>query len=228
MTFADTRTVIIGGSSGIGYATAEQIVSEGGEVVVVARDDERRKEAARTLGPNATERALDITDRAAVAQTLTEAEPDYLVCTPAYIPTGMDISEEDLRQAFEVKFFGYYYAAEAVRQVIPDDGAIVFLSGEAAVTPDPQYFAVGVVNAAVETLTKYLALEYAPVRVSAVSPNVVDTFGMDDAMRERVAANVPVDRVAEPEDVAVAVCLALDNPNMSGETLRLNGGSSLV
>ncbi|MFT4948486.1 MAG: NAD(P)-dependent dehydrogenase (short-subunit alcohol dehydrogenase family), partial [Natronomonas sp.] len=99
---------------------------------------------------------------------------------------------------------------------------------EAAVTPDPQYFAVGVVNAAVETLVRYLALEYAPVRVSAVSPNVVDTFGMDDTMRDRVASSVPVDRVAEPEDIAAAVCLALDNPNMSGETLRLNGGSNLV
>lgn len=228
MTFADTRTVIIGGSSGIGYATAEQIVSEGGEVVVAARDDDRRTEAARTLGPNATERAVDITDRAAVTQTLTDAKPDYLVCTPAYIPTGMDISEEELRQAFDVKFFGYYYAAEAARQVIPEDGAMVFLSGEAAVTPDPQYFAVGVVNAAVETLVRYLALEYAPVRVSAVSPNVVDTFGMDDTMRDRVASSVPVDRVAEPEDIAAAVCLALDNPNMSGETLRLNGGSNLV
>ena len=228
MSFSGTRTVVIGGSSGIGYATAERIVAAGGEVVVAARDDERREEAAKTLGPNASEQPLDITDRAEVKALFREGEVDYLVCTPAYIPTGFDISEAELRQAFNVKFFGYYYAAEAAREVLPDDGAIVFLSGEASVQPRPEYFAVGVVNAAVECLTRYLAVEYAPIRVSAVSPNLVDTFGMDESTRERAAESVPVGRVADPADIADAVAFLLQNRNTTGEVLRTNGGADLV
>lgn len=233
MSFTGTRTVVVGGSSGIGYATAERIVSEGGEVVVAARDDERREEAATTLGPNATEHALDITDRAAVKALFREVHEDaggldYLVCTPAYIPTGFDVSEAELRQAFDVKFFGYYYAAEAAREYLPEDGAIVFLSGEASVSPQPEYFAVGVVNAAIECLTRYLAVEYAPVRVSAVSPNLVDTFGMDDEARQRMADRTPVGRVADSADIADAVAFLLGNRNTTGEILRTNGGADLV
>jgi NAD(P)-dependent dehydrogenase (short-subunit alcohol dehydrogenase family) len=80
----------------------------------------------------------------------------------------------------------------------------------------------------VECLTRYLAVEYAPIRVSAVSPNLVDTFGMDDETRERAAERTPVGRVADPEDIADAVAFLLGNRNTTGEVLRPNGGASLV
>ncbi|QIO25263.1 SDR family oxidoreductase [Haloarcula sp. JP-L23] len=228
MTFTDTQTIVIGGSSGIGYATAEQIIDSGGDVVIAARDDDRRQEAANTLGPNATEHPLDITVRADVKSLFTEFDADYLVCTPAHIPTGFDISEAQLRKAFDVKFFGYYYAAEAARDVLPEDGAIVFLSGESSVDPQPDYFASGVVNAAVECLTRYLAVEYAPVRISAVSPKIVDTVGMTAEMREQAAEDIPIGQIADPADIADAVCFMLQNPNVTGEVLRSNGGARLV
>jgi NAD(P)-dependent dehydrogenase (short-subunit alcohol dehydrogenase family) len=229
MDFEDTRAVVIGGSSGIGFATAQAIIERGGEVVIGARDDDDRLRATAELGPEADEAAIDIADPDSV-EAFFEAvgEFDYLVCTPAYIPTGFDVSDDDLREAFDVKFFGYYYAATAAREYLAEDGAVVFITGEAAVDPDPQYFAIGVVNAAVETLTRYLAVEYAPIRVSAISPGLVDTFDMSEDMREKMADSVPVGRVAEPEDIAEAICFALTNPNTSGEVLRINGGASLV
>jgi NAD(P)-dependent dehydrogenase (short-subunit alcohol dehydrogenase family) len=134
------------------------------------------------------------------------------------------VSDEATRRAFEVKLLGYRRAAAAARDRLPEDGAIVLLSGEAAVQVVPDSLAAGLVNAAVETLTRYLAVEYAPIRVSAVSPNVVDTSGMSREARETVAERVPVDHVGEPEDVADAVLFPLANPNATGETLRLNGG----
>lgn len=228
MDFSGSRTVIIGGSSGIGYATAAQIVDSDGEVVIAARDDDRREEAATELGPNATDEFLDITERASVQSLLTDVDADYLVCTPAHIPKGFEISEAELRRAFDVKFFGYYYAAQAARKSLSEDGAIVFLSGETAVKPQLDYFASGVVNAAVECLTRYLAVEYAPIRVSAVSPYIVDTVGMDEEMRKRAASDIPVGKIAAPEEIADAVCFLLQNPNVTGEVLRSNGGSSLV
>jgi NAD(P)-dependent dehydrogenase (short-subunit alcohol dehydrogenase family) len=227
--FEGTRTVVVGGSSGIGYATAARIVDEGGEVVVAARGDEERAAAADRLGDRATERRVDLADPGSVADALAAVgDLDYLVCTAAYLPSGFDVSDEDLRRAFEVKLLGYRRAAAAARERLPDDGAIAFVTGEASRRPAPDFFAAGVVNAAVESLVRYLAVEYAPIRVSAVSPNVVDTFGMDEATREAVAGRVPVGRVAEPEDVADALAFALRNRNATGETFRVNGGAGLV
>jgi NAD(P)-dependent dehydrogenase (short-subunit alcohol dehydrogenase family) len=227
--FEDTRTVVVGGSSGIGLATAERVVAGGGEVVIAARDDERRREAAERLGERASERALDVSDLGAVEAFFETVGPiDYLVCTAAFLPTGMDVTDENLRRAFDVKLFGYRAAARAARERMGDDGAMVFVTGEASVDPIPEYFAAGVVNAAVESLVRYLALEYGPVRVSAVSPHVVDTFGMDPETKAETAAGLPAGRVAEPEDVADAVTFALTNPSATGETFRVNGGAGLV
>lgn len=228
MGFTSTKTVIIGGSSGIGYATAENIIEAGGEVIIAARDDERRETAAAELGPNATEWALDITNRPELDNLFAENPVDYLVCTPAYIPQGFDINEQELRTAFDVKFFGYYKAAQAARETLSDDGAIVFMSGEAGVDPNPEYFAVGVVNAAVECLTQYLALEYAPIRVSAISPNAVDTYGLSEETRANLAEEFPLNRVADPDDIAEAICFALQNPNFTGEVIRINGGAGVA
>ena len=229
MSFDNTRTVVVGGSSGIGLATAERIVEEGGEVVVAARGEEDRVAAAESLGDAASERYVDLADPESVADCFDAVgDLDYLVCTAAYLPFGFDVSDDELQEAFDVKLLGYRRAAAAARERLPDDGAIVFVTGEASVDPDPTYFAAGVVNAAVESLVRYLAVEYAPVRTSAISPNVVDTFGMDEEAREDVAASVPVGRVAEPEDVAEAVTFALRNRNATGETFRVNGGARLV
>ena len=149
---------------------------------------------------------------------------DYLVCTAAFLPTGIGVTDENLRRAFDVKLFGYRAAARAARERMGDDGAVVSVTGEASVAPVPEYFAAGVVNAAVESLVRYLALAYDPVRVSAVSPSLVDTFWMDP----EAAADLPAGRVAEPEDVADAVAFALTNPSATGETFRVNGGAGLA
>jgi NAD(P)-dependent dehydrogenase (short-subunit alcohol dehydrogenase family) len=227
--FDGTRTVVIGGSSGIGYAVAERVVAGGGRVVVAARDDDRRREAAARLGDAASERELDVGDTDAVAAFFDAVGPiDYLVCTAAFLPTGTDVTDENLRRALDVKLVGYRAAAREAREHLPDDGAVVFVTGEAAVDPIPAYFAAGVVNAAVEALVRYLAVEYGPVRVSAVSPHLVDTFGMDAEAKAKTAAGLPTGRVTEPEDVADAVAFALQNPSATGETFRVNGGARLV
>jgi NAD(P)-dependent dehydrogenase (short-subunit alcohol dehydrogenase family) len=197
--------------------------------VIAARDDEQRREAAERLGEAASERGLDVGDTDAVAEFFASVGPiDYLVCTAAFLPTGIDVTDENLRRALDVKLVGYRAAAREARDQLADDGAIVFVTGEAAVDPIPEYFAAGVVNAAVESLVRYLAVEYGPIRVSAVSPHLVDTFGMDPEAKAEAAAGLPTERVAEPEDVADAVAFALRNPTATGETFRVNCGARLV
>lgn len=224
------RVVVLGGSSGIGYATAEAAVEGGARVVVGSRGDEARAAAVERLGESAEGYELDLTDDDGVDAFFESVGAfDYLVCTPAYIPEGgMDVSVEDLQRAFDVKLFGFLRAVRAARPGLAEDGAVCFVSGTASTDPNPDFFGVGLVNAAVESLVGYLALEFAPVRVSAVSPGVVDTWGMDEETRASIAGRLPTGQVTEPEDVAEAVLTCLTNPAIDGTVLRMDGGGSLV
>jgi NAD(P)-dependent dehydrogenase (short-subunit alcohol dehydrogenase family) len=226
--FEGRRIAVVGGSSGIGRATAAAVVDGGGEVVVGSRSDDERAAVVAELGSSASGHTVDLTDDGSVTDFFDAAgQLDGLVCTPAYLPRGTvsTVDDEDLRETFEVKLLGYRRAALAAD--LADDAGVVFVSGTAATDPAPDLFAVGVVNAAVESLVRYLALDRAPVRVNAVSPGVVDTWGMPDDQRAAIADSVPAGRVTEPEDVADAIVALLANRAMTGGVVRVDGGGSL-
>jgi NAD(P)-dependent dehydrogenase (short-subunit alcohol dehydrogenase family) len=89
----------------------------------------------------------------------------------------------------ESKFWGAYHVARAVK--VRDGGSLCFISGFRSVRPSANAVLQGAVNAALEALTRGLALEMAPVRVNAVSPGVVATpmwSGMAEAEREKMLA----------------------------------------
>jgi NAD(P)-dependent dehydrogenase (short-subunit alcohol dehydrogenase family) len=227
--FEGRRIAVVGGSSGIGRATAAAVVDAGGDVVVGSRSDDERRAVVDELGPGAEGHGIDLTDDASVEAFFEFAGPlDGLVCTPAYLPQGTvsEVDDDEVRTAFEVKLLGYRRAVLAAD--VADDGGVVLVSGTAATHPTPDFFAVGVVNAAVESLARYLALDRAPVRVNVVSPGVVDTWGMPADRRTAVAGRVPVGRVTEPEDVAGAIVAALGNRAMTGTVVTLDGGGSLT
>jgi NAD(P)-dependent dehydrogenase (short-subunit alcohol dehydrogenase family) len=97
------------------------------------------------------------------------------------------------------------------------------------------YLGVGITNGAVDFLTRYLAVELAPIRVNAVSPGVIDT-GAWDAMGEEgkrayfehISAGNPVGRIGTVQDVAQAVVFAMTNTFMTGVMLRIDGGEPLT
>ena len=84
-------------------------------------------------------------------------------------------------------------------------------------------------------LTRWLAVELAPIRVNAVSPGVIDTGAWDslgeDGKRsyfKHIAAGNPVGRIGTPDDVATAVLFAMTNTFMTGMTLKVDGGEPLT
>ena len=89
--------------------------------------------------------------------------------------------------------------------------------------------------AGVEGLTRALALELGPVRVNAIRPGYTDSemwSGLGPAeraaLRERVAAAMPVRRMAAPEDIADAALFLMGNPQVTGAILEVSGGETLV
>jgi NAD(P)-dependent dehydrogenase (short-subunit alcohol dehydrogenase family) len=227
----DDRAVIIGGSSGIGLATARAVTDAGGEAIVASRSAEQRQRAVESIDGPVTEYEVDVTDPATI-EALFDAVGsfDHLVFTPSYVPNEPyeSLSDEDFRRAFEVKFWGAHVAVTNARQSIAEGGSITLTSGNAGNKPAPDFFAIGVVNAAVQMFARYLAVALAPLRVNAVSPGLTDTYGMDEDKRRAVAEATLVGRPGEPEDIAQANLFAMTNPNVSGTVLHVDGGSTLL
>ncbi len=97
------------------------------------------------------------------------------------------------------------------------------------------YLGVGITNGAVDFLTRWLAVELAPIRVNAISPGVIDTGAWDslgaESKRdyfERIAAGNPARRIGTPDDVAGGVLFAMTNTFFTGMTLKVDGGEPLV
>jgi NAD(P)-dependent dehydrogenase (short-subunit alcohol dehydrogenase family) len=226
------RAVIMGGTSGIGLATAERLAADGAEVTVTGRDPER---LAAVPAPIVGER-LDGTDCAAVGEFFDRTgEFDHLVLAFSPGPVGFaplrELSPEDLRTAFEGKLFAYLDAI-AKAQVT---GSITMVAAISSRTAMPGTVALAAVNGAIERIVSPLAAELAPVRVNAVSPGLIDTpwwasfpAAVRDEQFEAGAAAVPVGRVGTADDVAKAIAYLIDADFISSEVLSVDGGYTIA
>jgi NAD(P)-dependent dehydrogenase (short-subunit alcohol dehydrogenase family) len=233
-----STALVVGGTSGIGLATARLLAARGTEVHVVGRTAERLDALAGT-DPALHRHRADGGDRAAMDAVLGEVGPvDQLVVTLSG-SEGMgavaDLDQDVLRRAFDAKFWAHLTTVQATLPNLAPDGSITLLGAISARGAMAGTAGLAALNGAVEALVKPLAVELAPIRVNAVSPGVVDTAwwsGLPDEAREQTFAQfakaLPVGRVATAEDVAEAVVLAATNPNLTGTVLETDGGARLV
>jgi NAD(P)-dependent dehydrogenase (short-subunit alcohol dehydrogenase family) len=233
---ADKRVLVVGGSSGIGLAVAEAAAAAGAQVAIASRSSDRIEAALGRIGRRAVGRTLDTTDDAAVEAFFADTAPfDHVVISAAETKGG-PIKELPLADAYagmNSKFWGAYRVARAA-SIVPG-GSLTFVSGAWSRRAPAGRAVNAAINAAVEGLTRGLAVEFAPVRVNAVSPGVVETplwSGMDEATRkatfERIAASLPAGRIGEATDVAQAVLMLMTNPFAAGSIIYLEGGGLLV
>jgi NAD(P)-dependent dehydrogenase (short-subunit alcohol dehydrogenase family) len=169
MLLAGKKVVVVGGSSGIGLATAEMAKREGAEIIVASRNVERLDKAAEKL--NAIAIPTDVTSDDSVAKLFQRCGPvDHVVVTAAQLRTGpfKTVAMEDVRATMEGKFWGAWRVAQ--RAEIRAGGSLTLVSGFLSVRPRPNSAIVSAANGALESLSRALALELAPVRVNAVSP----------------------------------------------------------
>ena len=137
---------------------------------------------------------------------------------------------EDVRGTMESKFWGAWRVARTAE--FRAGGSLTLVSGFLSVRPRPNSAIVSAVNAALESLSRALALELAPVRVNCVSPGIIDTpirAAMPEAARKemlaKAAASLPVGRVGQGEDVARQIVACMTNGFMTASTIYLDGGA---
>jgi len=233
------RVVILGGSSGIGLAVAEQAASQGAKLVIASSNAERVQKAIESLGGNAQGHTLDLSDEQAVETLFTKLGAfDHLVFTAGDSLHLENLADTDLKQArraFELRYWAALAAVKYASKSIRKGGSIVLTTGVAGQRPHKGWVVAASVCGTIEALTRALALELAPIRVNAVSPGVVRTNlwqNMNAAERERlyesVGKNLPVGRVGEARDVAQAYLFLMQEEFSTGQTLVVDGGTVLV
>jgi len=235
------QTVIfIGGSSGLGKAAAMAFARRGGNAVIVGRAEAKLAAAAEEIavcGGAVRSQALDFLrheDVDAFFADFAEASVQHLVISASQAVHGpfAELAEDAARGMFDAKFWAPYRAARAALPKLADGASITFFSGVLSRRPGLNCSALGAVNAAVEGLTRGLALELGPrIRVNCCSPGMVDTEAYaklpDDrrqAMYRATGASLPVRRVGRAEEVGEAVLSLMCNGYMTGVVLDVDGG----
>ncbi|MEV4350445.1 SDR family oxidoreductase [Actinoplanes sp. NPDC049596] len=227
MNIAKQRVVILGGTSGIGYATAEAATERGAEVVIVSRHP---SDAAARLG--VTGLAADLAHPP--AGLFDEIGPfDHLVYTAGEQLALAPIASVDARAFFGLRYFGAIAAIQGALPHLTPGGSITLTSGTAADRPGPGWSIPASICGAIEALTRALAVELAPVRVNAVKPGVTRSpmWGpaeITSQLYADTAATVPLGRVGEVTDVADAYLYLMSQPFTTGTILPVDGGALLA
>ena len=234
MLLAGKKVVVVGGSSGIGLATAEMAKREGAEIIIASRNAERLDKAAEKLGAIAI--PADVTSDDSVAELFKRCGPvDHVVVTAAQLRTGpfKTVKMEDVRATMEGKFWGAWRVAQQAQ--ISAGGSLTLVSGFLSVRPRPNSAIVSAANGALESLARALALELAPVRVNAVSPGIIDTpirsAMPEEARRDmlaKTAAALPVGRVGAGEDIARQILGFMANGFATGSIVYIDGGALVI
>jgi NAD(P)-dependent dehydrogenase (short-subunit alcohol dehydrogenase family) len=240
MSFDGQRIVIVGGSAGIGEATAGAFAQAGGHVIITGRAKQRLDLAAARIGHPVEARELDATDGTAVSEFFgSVGTVDHLVlaASPGAVGSGpfASLEEAALRQAFDGKFFAYVSVLKAALPSLRADGSVTIISAASARAAYPGAAGLAAVNGALEAIVPPLAVELAPLRINAVSPGVIDTqwwHVLPDEQRaaffQAAAAASPVRRIGTPQDVAGAVCYLAGAGFVTGTVLECTGGANLT
>ena len=234
MMLAGKKVVVVGGSSGIGLATAELARREGAEVIIASRNADKLRSVAATLGARAI--ATDVTSDKSVEELFAACGVvDHVVVTAAQLRSGpfKTVPMEDVRSTMEGKFWGAWRVARSA-QIVPG-GSLTLVSGFLSIRPRPNSAIVGAANGAIESLARSLALELAPVRVNCVSPGIIDTpirAAMPEAARldmlAKTAAGLPVGRVGTGEDIARQILAFMTIGFATGSIVYIDGGALIA
>ncbi|MDT4892026.1 MAG: hypothetical protein QOE97_1061 [Pseudonocardiales bacterium] len=239
MSISGSRVLVVGGTSGIGLAVAAAVAERRATPIVASRRAASVQTALAALPAGAEGATVDLTDEASVAALAQQHVPfDHVAFTagePLELVPLRDLTSDIVRSFFETRFLGAIAVVRAVAPLLRPGGSITLTSGTAGDRPGAGWALGASVCGAMSALTRALAVELAPVRVNAVAPGVVrsplwSSMSVQDrnAMYDGVADAVPLGRVAEVDDVALAYVYAMEQVHGTGVVITVDGGTVLA
>jgi NAD(P)-dependent dehydrogenase (short-subunit alcohol dehydrogenase family) len=239
MSLDGKRVVILGGTSGIGFATAKAAQREGAVVAVVSSRQKRVERALASLDRGAEGHVVDLSDEAQVRKFFEHVGAfDHLVYTAGetlQLETLDAVQLDRARGFVNIRFWGAFMAVKYGNAHIRPGGSVTLTNGVAGLRPHKGWTLAASICGAMEALTRALAVELAPIRVNAVCPGVVRTELWNDmtesdrdALYRNVAQSLPVGRVGEPEDLAHAYIYLMREGYSTGQVIVVDGGAVLI
>ncbi len=230
--------LITGGNSGIGYATARELVAQGATVLITGRRQEAVDKAASELGIHGF--VADQANLAAINQLAREVSEQFRKVDILFINAGVAvfapieaIQESQFDYMVDVNFKGSFFTLAAFIPLLNEGASVVLLSSNGASMALPNSAVYAASKAALNSLTKSAAVELAPrkIRVNAVSPGPTQTemmtkFGLDDEtlahMKAAITTQVPLGKIGTAQDVARLVTY------LSGDAASFITGAEFV
>ncbi|PER90821.1 short-chain dehydrogenase [Bacillus thuringiensis] len=235
-TLENSRIVIIGGSSGIGLATAKQVIEQGAHVIIAGRSEEKLKVAKKLINSNHLQTYILDNQNKEQLQIFfkTVGNFDHLFTPGASYTLGPITSTEEIAESsFIGKFWPQYYAVKYAIPFLSNSGSIVLMSGAFSQRPLKGAPAYGACNGAIESLGKALAVELAPIRVNVVSPGTIqkeNEQNENEQNENRLVAYEAykslslVQRAGYNDEIAHTVLYLMQNSFTTGNVLFPDGG----
>lgn len=239
MSLSGKRIVILGGTSGIGLATARAAQREGAGIVIASSRKARVDRALASLADGAEGQVLDLSDEAQTRAFFPRIGAfDHLVFTAGetlHLEALETMQFDRARQFLDTRFWGAFMAAKYGSRHIRPGGSITLTNGVAGLRPRKGWTLAASLCGATEALTRALAVELAPIRVNAVCPGLVRTELWNDmtpsdreTMYRDAGRRLPVGRVGESDDLAEAYLYLMRQGYGTGQVIVVDGGAVLV
>ena len=239
--------VVTGGNSGIGYATAQELINQGARVVITGRDQKAIDEATNSLGNGTVGFLSDQANLQHINELVEKVKDTFGTVDILFINAGVaalapfeHLSEEQFDKNMDVNFKGAFFTLQKFLPLLKQGSAVTFLSSVNAYTGMPNTAVYAASKAALNSLTRTAAYELAPkgIRVNAVCPGPVNTplFGKvglpQEAIEQFAGAmqqRVPLKRFGASEDIAKLVTfLSSDDATfITGSEYVIDGGVNL-
>lgn len=235
-TLKNKSIVIIGGTSGMGLATAKEAKAEGANVTVIGYNPEQTELVAQEFGFDW--RVADVTKEETVRKALADIpHVDHLALLAGTFVAGniLDSDINYLHKAFDERIWGAVHAIRSLGDRLDKNASITFISGILADRPSAGTAILSAASAGMEAFARGLVFELAPRRVNTISPGTTDTPLLAKTLGENREAFInsmkeksPLKRVATAEQVASTIIFLMKNEIMNGETIHVDGGQRLV
>jgi len=240
--------LVTGGSSGIGFATAQEFVGEGAHVFLTGRREKELAAAVKEIGRNVTGIRADVSNSQDLDRLFSQIKNEKgkldIVFANAgaakYAPLGQ-ISEELYQSIFDVNVKGVLFTVQKALPLIPEGGSIILNASIVGSKGLPANSVYSATKAAVRSFARTWTtdLKDRHIRVNVVSPGATDTEGLRELLGssevgeqrlKTINASVPLGRLAKPKEIARAVVfLASDDSSyITGAELFVDGGFAQV
>jgi NAD(P)-dependent dehydrogenase (short-subunit alcohol dehydrogenase family) len=233
------KIIILGGSSGIGLATAQAAANEGAHVIIVSGNQQRINDALKTLPQGTEGYAVDLSHEQNIKDFFNKiGNFDHLVYTAGENLTLTNLNElviDDARKFWGLRYWGALAATKYAAPNINQGGSINLTGGIAGARPGAGWGVAASICGAMDGFTRAMAVELAPIRVNQVSPGVIRTNlwnSMSETDREGLFTNVgnalPVKRIGEADDIAQTFIYMMKQHFATGQVITVDGGAVLV